>query len=127
MYGKELTIGCGNVPVGVQGMVKTMCKGTWSFSATAIQTAALGITQHHQGALTLKHRPAAGDVVSMLQGGLTMYVAIADRVCNDGLSLQIAQQLRDIRWLVSHQAEQGPARLPQPEEFAETWRKNIQV
>ena len=31
-----------------------------------------------------------------LRGGRTMYVAIADRVGNDGLSLQIAQQLRDI-------------------------------
>ena len=26
--GWEITIGCGKVPVGVQGMVNTMCKGT---------------------------------------------------------------------------------------------------
>ena len=31
----------------------------------------------------------------MLRGRLTMYVAIADRVGNDGLSLRMAQQLRD--------------------------------
>ena len=31
-----------------------------------------------------------------VRGVLTMYVAIADRVGNDGLSLQIAQQLEDV-------------------------------
>lgn len=30
-------MGCGKVPVGVHGMVKTMCRGTCSFSATAEQ------------------------------------------------------------------------------------------
>ena len=28
-------MGCGKVPVGVQGIVNTMCRGTCSFSATA--------------------------------------------------------------------------------------------
>ena len=40
-----------------------------------------------------------------------MYVAIADRVCNDGLSLHIAQQLDSSFQLTFQEAGQQPGNL----------------